>query len=146
MSDRPKREPLKPGRGTYEIKEVDLHYVSKSSGNKMKKVSLFVTDMDGNRGMIWEYFGDKMLWKWITLLDGLAEKGDFSPYMESYGDIIGLVGDCTIKIEKSTNPAYPDDSERIDKFLPYTKKASKLKAHLATLDTGNTFHDDEIPF
>lgn len=146
MLDKPKREPLKPGRGTYEIKEVDLHYVSKSSGKTIKKVSLFVTDMDGNRGMIWEYYGEKQLWKWISLLDGIAEKDSLSPYMNDCSALIGLVGDCTIKIEKSTNPAYPNDSERIDKFLPYTKKASKLKAHLATLDTGNTFHDDDIPF
>ncbi len=137
------REPLKAGKATFEIRDIDLEYVSKTSGNTMKRISLMVTDHSGNRGMIWEYYTEKMLWKWIDLLNAIDEKDSISPYLKSYNNIITKTGECIVKLEKSTNPAYPAESPRVDKYVPYNNKEAKFKAEVELCEL--EFNDD-IPF
>ncbi len=146
------RKQLTPGRCSFEIRDMDPNYISKASARVMLKACFMVIDQTGNKGMIWDYYPDNLNWKVEQLIESLGKS--IADVPRENGKLvrpdllIGLTGECTIKIENSKNPAYPDDQERIDRFLkavieeepaPYVSKVD------GTVLTDDLF-DDEIPF
>jgi hypothetical protein len=118
--------------------------VSKSTGQPMLKLELFVTDSRGTKAVVYEHLTRAMGWKVKAIGDCLSlpsiynASGAFNPNL-----LVGKEGQCLLKIE---NSGYGDKCV-VEKYLPSGSDVPQTQVSpAATYPAAVTFNDDDIPF
>jgi hypothetical protein len=137
---------LKPGQAEFIIKgfqDKDQHQspMVNKKGEKMVKLELIVTDSQQQKSMVYDYITQSTQWKLKSLSESIGwpelySKDSSGKISFDPSKVIGMNGDCTIKL--SASPGYKDKTV-IDKYL----KASspRMNRHLFP-DDGS----DDLPF
>lgn len=136
---------LTPGDAKFKIigafdKKKDGSPLTTMSGDPKLRLSLSVTDSEGQTSVVYDDITSKMAWKIKAILDsvGLGElydaSGAFSPE-----DIVGAMGKCIIETRKSEGY---DDSNNIKRYVKAAKQAV-ISRESAPIEEPS---DDALPF
>ncbi len=140
----PKSADLTPGEASFKVSAI---FDSKKGGKPLTTMdgtpkltlSLWVIDVDGNQGTVYDDLTVKTAWKIKALLDAVNlshlydPSGVFNP-----DELKDCVGRCVIELKKSEGYA---DRMSVKKYI-------KPKAHTAKVDTSAQLDElnDEIPY
>ncbi len=141
LNTQDKKVILTPGPASFKIIAIfdtkkDGSPLTTMDGTPKITLSLSVKDSAGETGLVYDDLTARTAWKIKALLDALGlaalydESGQLNP-----DDLIGGMGACSIKINKSEG--YPDRTV-VDRYTKAAKQA-EIKKDYST-------YDDSIPF
>lgn len=122
--------------------------VSKSSGKDMIELSVKVFDRNGDSTMVFDYLmdTDTMSWKLRHCCEAIGIIKKYEGGELVGGDFESGAGKLKLKIQKSTDPNYPDDKNVIEDYLaPKTEEEKKKLAKNHGINTTEKL-SDEIPW
>jgi hypothetical protein len=133
---------LKEGLAQFEITKAE-DTISKSSGNPMLALTIKVWDSEGKLGVVFDYITSTQSYKIkaLCMAIGHPEWYAMDYDLQAHG-LENSRGECFLKEEKSTNPAYPDKM----KIHYYVEKEESSTLVLPHAQESESFTDDDILF
>lgn len=138
----PKQADLTPGEASFKVGAIfdtkkDGSPLTTMDGTPKLTISLWVIDIDGNQGTVYDDITSRMAWKVKALLDAVNLSHLYDPSgMFNPDELKGCTGKCVIELKKSEG--YPD---RIS-----VKRYIKPKVVTAKIDYSHELPEDSIPF
>lgn len=118
--------------------------ISKSSGNEMIKLKVYVFDVEGGKRTIFDYLMPSVAFKLRHAAEACGLEDEYESGSLEALDFEGKTGRCKVNIQKDKSGQYPDRNGIADYIVTVTtgsveKKTQRAKAAPRDLD-------DEIPF